>query len=345
MFIISENPPSEFADFLDGNGIERYRARQILHWIYKKLKLDFSDFNNLPKKVLDFLKDNCLILSGRTVHETVSKVDNTAKFLIELGDKNLVESALIYAPDDRLTACLSTQVGCLVSCSFCASGKAGFKRNLTTSEMVTQYLLMQQYALHNKVDIKNIVFMGIGEPLFNYDNLLAAIEIFVGPETADISARRITISTAGIVPAIEKLSDYKKQVNLSISLHSGFDKKRNLLVPINKKYNIKTLVDAVRKYIEKTGRMVTFEYVLIKGLNDTVDDAVEAAKILKGLHCKVNLIPYNPINSLDFKTSSNKDIKCFTDILAKNKIKVLQRYRKGVDIDSGCGQLKAKWVS
>lgn len=349
MFIISGNSPAVFEDFLADNGIDRYRGRQVLYWIYKKSVLEFSAFHNIPKKTIDFLKAECAVLSGEILRQAVSKKDKTNKFLIKLADGQLIESVLLYAGDGaecsnirrRLTACLSTQAGCAIGCVFCASGRNGFKRNLTTSEIITQYLLMRRRALADGADITNIVFMGIGEPLSNYANLIGAIDILTDKATANMAARRLTVSTAGVVPAIDKLAAHKKQIKLSISLHSAFDRKRTLFVPLNKKYNIKALISAVKRYIAQTGRMVTFEYVIIKGINDTAEDALGLARILKGISCKINIIPYNPTENVNFKTPSYRDIKAFTDLLLKNKIRAIQRYRKGVDINSGCGQLKS----
>jgi len=344
MFEISGHSQSEFADYLAKNSIDSYRAKQVFYWIYKKSKLDFSGFTNLPKPVVGFLKQNCSILSGEIITCVVSKSDSTKKFLIKLDDGNLIESVLLQSDDKRLTACVSTQVGCAVSCVFCASGKTAFKRNLTCSEIISQYLLMRQ-ALPDGNDISNIVFMGIGEPLLNFDNLKNAINLFTDPDAGGIGARRITVSTAGVAPAIEKLADYKKQVNLSVSLHSAFDKNRNLLVPLNKKYNIEALLAAVKNYISKTKRLVTFEYVLIKGVNDAEVDAVGLGRILKNINCKVNLIPYNKIEGLDYKAPSSVEVESFRKILIKNRINVVRRQRKGFDINSGCGQLKAGFLN
>lgn len=341
MFIISGNSAAAFEDFLADNGIDRYRARQALYWIYKKSVLEFSAFDNIPKKTIDFLKTECAVLSGEILQQAVSRKDKTTKFLIKLTDDQLIESVLLYAPDSRLTACLSTQVGCGIGCTFCASGRSGFKRNLTASEVVSQYLLMRRQALANSDDITNIVFMGIGEPLLNYSNLIGAIEILTDKAAANMAARRLTVSTAGVVPAIDKLAAYKKHIRLSISLHSAFDRKRNSLVPLNKKYNIKALISAVKRYIAQTGRMVTFEYVIIKGINDAAEDALGLARLLKGIPCKINIIPYNPTENINFRTPSYRDIKAFTDLLLKNKIRAMQRQRKGIDINSGCGQLKS----
>jgi len=346
MFVITENLPEAFRDFLSDNSIDRYRARQALHWIYKKSVFEFSGFKNIPKPDIDFLKYNCRVLSGQLIKQVVSEKDNTLKFLIRLSDGCLIESALLHAQAGRLTACLSTQVGCPVCCKFCASGRLGFKRNLSISEIVSQYLLVQKEAIRKKNrGISNIVFMGIGEPLLNYDNLIASIEILMHPEAANISSRHITVSTCGIPPQIERLAGYKKQVRLSISLHSAIDRKRNELVPLNKKYNINLLIQAVKRYIARTGRFVTFEYVLIKGINDGCEDIVQLARVLKGIDCKVNVIPYNRIEGSGFKSPSHKDIKYFISTLIKNKVRATERLRKGCDINSGCGQLKASFCA
>jgi len=345
MFYITENSPSAFAEFLSNNGIDRYRAKQVLDWIYKKSKLDFSDFTNLPKQVVYFLKAKCVILTAQTVKISVSGSDKTKKFLIKLKDNNLIESALLHSEGNRLTACLSTQVGCAISCVFCASGKTGFKRNLTVSEIMSQYLLMRHDAVLAKNDITNIVFMGIGEPLLNYDNLMSAIGLLTDSSCANIGARHITVSTSGVVPGIERLSDYKKQIRLSVSLHSAFDEKRDVLAPINRKYRLNALIKVIKGYITKTSKPVTFEYVLIKGLNDKKEDVSGLVKLLKGIDCKINLIPYNRIEGLGFKQPNGSDVEEFAEGLVKNRIKVIRRQRKGFDINSGCGQLKANWVT
>jgi len=305
--------------------------------------LDFNQFRQLPKAVISLLNKNCRILAGEIVTFRICEADKTEKFLIKLKDSYLIESALLSSDDARLTACISTQVGCAVSCVFCASGMAGFKRNLTKEEIISQFLLMRHHAQKSDKDITNVVFMGIGEPLLNFENLISAIDLLTSPYAANIGSRRITVSTSGIIPGIKKLADYKKQINLSVSLHSAFDDKRNTLVPVNKKYNIKALMDAVKDYISKTRRHVTFEYVLISGLNDSSEDADALSGILKGISCKVNLIPYNRIEGADFKTSASRDVKKFADRLLKNKINAVRRRRKGFDINSGCGQLKAVW--
>jgi len=344
MFVIIENSQAALSDFLARHGIDRYRAKQIYNWIYKKSKFEFSEFKNLPPDVISFLNNKCAVLTGKTVTCLVSKSDSTEKFLIKLEDNNLIESVLLHAEPSRLTACLSTQVGCSVRCLFCASGKSGLKRNLTSAEMVSQYLIMQGKAVSYGGSISNLVFMGIGEPLLNYKNLIAAIDALTDPDGANIGSRRITVSTSGVAPMILKLAEYKKQIRLSISLHSAFDKKRDILVPLNKKYNIAALFKTIREYIEISNRPVTFEYVLIKGLNDAPDDIKALAGLLKGLRCSVNLIPYNPVEGLKFKPSSAEEVEKFADTLVKNKVKAITRRRKGFDINSGCGQLKAKWI-
>jgi 23S rRNA (adenine2503-C2)-methyltransferase len=345
VFIITGYPLRAFEEYLAANGVDRYRARQVFDFIYKKARFKFDEIPNLPRLVKGFLSANCAVLSGEITETKASNRDKTTKFLISLPDKSIIESVLLYASGERLSACLSTQVGCAVCCPFCASGRQGLRRNLTTSEIISQYLLMRRFTLGRGADITNIVFMGIGEPLLNYDNLISAIDLLTDPTTVNLAARHITISTAGVVPAIDRLAGYKKQIELSVSLHSAFDKKRDILVPLNKKYSLTQLIPAVKGFIAKTKRQVTFEYVLLKGFNDGKEDAAELTKILKGIHCKINLIPYNPAGNAGFRSPTDSDIKKFINLLKKNRINVIQRQKKGVDINSGCGQLKASFLS
>jgi len=344
-FVITAHTKKAFEEYLNSSAFEAYRAGQVIDWIYKKCIFDFSEFKNLPGELIDFLSEKCEILSGSVVKREISDKDKTTKFLIRLPDSQFIESVLLYSDDSRITACLSTQVGCAACCIFCASGASGFKRNLTVSEIVSQYLLMRRDAFGAGNDISNIVFMGIGEPLLNYDNVISAIEILTDPELSGIAARRITISTVGITNAIDKLAEYKKQINLSISLHSAINEKRNFLVPVNKKYNINALMSSVKRYIAKTNRVVTFEYALIKGLNDTAEDVLSLSRILKGKFFKVNIIPLNPVSGVKLKAPSEDEVIAFEKLLASNKVKVTRRRRKGFDINLGCGQLKAKFIS
>jgi 23S rRNA (adenine2503-C2)-methyltransferase len=257
--------------------------------------------------------------------------------LFELRDGNLIEAVAIPT-EKRTTGCLSTQAGCRFSCRFCASGLLGFKRNLTTAEMVEEVLYLKNNTALQK--LTHIVFMGIGEPLDNYDNLLGAIRIINFPEGLHIGSRRITISTCGLLPGIKRLSEEGLQIELSVSLHASDDKIRSQLMPINRKYPLRSLLEACRKYIKRTNRQVTFEYVLIKGMNSDLQNARKLSIILKPLNCKVNLIPANAVGELGIEPPDKSEILLFKDYLVKSGINVTLRRPRGQDIAAACGQLR-----
>ena len=267
--------------------------------------------------------------------------DGTKKFLFGLEDNNLIESVLIPA-EGRNTACLSTQVGCKYGCRFCASGLLGFKRNLAVWEILTQLLEINRAKRGGSGKVSHVVFMGTGEPLDNYENVLKAIRIINSEEGLNIGARRITISTAGVIPGIERLANEGLQIELSVSLHSACDKTRNQLMPINRKYPLKELISACRKYALATGRQVTFEYVLIKDINCLSQDAKNLAKLLKGWLSKVNLLIYNPIEDFSFKSTDKSEALAFKQILQNEGIPVTLRKPRGQDIEGACGQLRLR---
>lgn len=315
-----------------------YRASQIFHWIYKKGIQDFDSMPNLPKGFRDKLKQFYYIGTIKT-RKHLKSIDKTEKILFELLDGNFIEAVLIYA-EGRKTLCLSTQVGCKYACSFCASGAMHFKRNLSTSEILSQVLFFQHMLKHR---ITNFVFMGMGEPLDNYENVSKAILIMNLPDAMGIASRRVTVSTCGIIPGIEKFKELGIQVNLSISLHAANNKLRDKLIPINKKYPLEKLIGACEDYINTTGRMITLEYILIKGVNDSQDDADGLASISKRLEAKINLIPYSPVcNEASFKSPTKKDIEIFRKMLDNNRVNVTVRESKGKDIMAACGQLAGK---
>ena len=315
-----------------------YRAKQVFHWIYKKRANDFKEMANLPESLRDKL-GHFYYIGTIKVQEHFKSKDGTRKVLFKLSDGNFIETVLIPS-DKRETLCLSTQVGCKYKCSFCASGAMGFKRNLTTSEILSQALFFQHNLNHN---ITNFVFMGMGEPLDNYENTSKAILIMNNPDAMAIASRRITVSTCGIIPGIEKFKDLGIQVNLSISLHAANNKLRDKIMPINKKYPLEELVKACEDYINKAGRIITLEYILIKGINDSIQDIKELASIAKRLRAKVNLIPYSPIcKAPSFKPPIDKDIDIFKAQLARNSVNVTVRESKGKDIMAACGQLAGK---
>lgn len=323
-------------------GEKPFRAKQIEKWIFDKAVRAIDDMSDLSKALREKLNAET-ILSPHKVIETISSRDGTTKFLIRLADGQTVECVTIVQ-DKHLTACLSSQVGCNVGCPFCATGLSGFRRNLSVAEIVDQFLIMQhairQGALSEFSDhdhIGNIVFMGMGEPLLNYKNLLAAIEIL--NKQVGIGLRRITISTSGILPGIEKLMQEDRDYNLAISLHSAKPSVRDELVPINRKYTVDQLLDLARRYADHTGRRVTFEYTMLSGYNASPDDADALAEALRGIHCHINLIAYNPVDS-PFQAPPRADIEAFQQRLVKAGYPVTIRHNHGQDDMAACGQLR-----
>lgn len=318
-------------------GWERYRARQVFAWLYKKGVEDFSLMENIPAALRKELASYFTI--GTPVLEKIlTAADLTQKFLFRLKDGPLIESVTIPARS-RLTACLSTQAGCKFSCGFCASGILGFKRNLAVSEIVGQLIAMRHHVPENKVS--NVVFMGVGEPLDNYDNLLSAIRLFNSEEGLHMGARKMTISTVGMAEAIERLSKEGLQVELSISLHAATDRKRSEILPVNKRYPLAVLMKAVRAYYQATKRKLTFEYVLLGGFNTSVEDAQSVIRLLRGLNARVNLIPYNEVSSrFKFHAPTKPEVLFFKSYLEKHGIEATLRMPRGGDIAAACGQLR-----
>jgi 23S rRNA (adenine2503-C2)-methyltransferase len=315
-----------------------YHARQVFTWIYQKQVYSFKAMSNLSLAVRKKLKENFGFKKLELVKLRES-IDGTKKFLFLLEDDNLIESVMIPQAG-RNTACLSTQVGCKYVCRFCASGMLGFKRNLSAWEIMAQVLEINQNLNPDK--ISHIVFMGTGEPLDNYDNVLKAILIINAKDGLNIGARRITISTAGVIPGIERLAKEGLQVELSISLHAADDATRSNLMPINKKYPLKDLISACKKYALSTKRQVTFEHVLIKDVNCSVQDARNLSSHLKGWIAKANLLIYNPVKELSFKAPDDKEVSAFKQILQKGGIAVTLRKPRGQDIEGACGQLRLR---
>ena len=314
-----------------------YRAEQIFHWLYRSGVSDFNKMSGIPKMLRDKLKKTYYI-GELHLQEHLRSSDGTEKFLFKLDDGNFIETVLIYARQ-RKTICLSSQVGCRFACPFCASGSRGFTRDLTPSEIMGQILFLQNKFKHK---ITNYVFMGMGEPLDNFNNLKKALMIMNDSRGMDIGARRITLSTCGIIPGIEQLSQLWFQVNLSVSLHAPNDKLRSVLMPINKRYPLARLIKTCESFINKTGRMITLEYVLIKGKNDSLQDVDELAQIAKLLRAKVNLISYSKIAKRKFQSPEKEDIEIFMKALIKNGAKVTLRQSKGEDIQAACGQLAGR---
>ncbi len=314
-----------------------YRANQIFSWLYRTGVRDFDEMENIPRALKDKLGESYYI-STLELSQHLKSTDGTEKFLFRLSDGNFIESVLIYAKN-RKTICLSTQVGCKFACSFCASGLRGFIRNLTPAEIIDQILFLQHNLKHK---ITNYVLMGMGEALDNYENVSKAIMIMNDPEGMSIGARRITISTCGIIPGMKKLEGLGLQVNLSISLHATNNNLRDELMPINKRYPLEKLIKACEDFVNATGRMITIEYILIKDKNDSLEDADKLAAIAKKLKAKVNLVPYSTIPGLNFQAAGRKDMNIFMNRLIKRGVNATLRESKGKDIRAACGQLAGK---
>jgi len=327
----------ELEDLMLEFNATKFRAKQIHNWIYFKSVSSIDKMTNLSKDFREELKSKFVVTDTKIKTKQVSS-DGTIKYLIEYPDGECVETVLMRF-DNRanLTACVSSQVGCAVNCSFCATGKRGFIRNLTYKEIVEQVLTIQR---DTGLKITNVVFMGQGEPLLNLENVLKALEMF--NEDFQIGARRITLSTSGIIPKIDELAKSELQSTLAISLHAPNHKLRAELMPIENKYPIDELKKSLLNYVEKTGRRITVEYILIHGFNDTTECAKELAYLLKDLKCNINLIPYNAVNDTKYKKSSNNDIMKFKYLLEHSGKKVTVRLERGADIDAACGQLSGK---
>jgi 23S rRNA (adenine2503-C2)-methyltransferase len=320
-----------------------YRAKQILQWLYQKRVSRFRAMSDLSERLRDEL-DREFLLEPLACVRKIGSGDTTQKFLFVLGDHSFIESVLIPAspalygsPSDRKTLCVSTQVGCAYGCKFCASGLEGWTRNLEPGEMVEQILRVE--ALSGE-KINNIVFMGMGEPLANYQNLLQAIEIIRAPWGIGIGARHITISTSGLAPRIRQLADQPLQIRLAVSLHGATDAVREKIMPINRKFNLATLMDACAYYGEKKHQRITFEYILIENVNDGLDQVMELAGLARRLEAKINLIPYNTVEGLSWKRPSQTRQQTFYRALRKSGVDATIRREKGHDIDAACGQLR-----
>lgn len=333
----------EFQKLCEQWGFEAYRAKQILDWIYHKSVLDPSKMTNLPQPLLKRLQEETQICNLEVVEKAHSHTDKSVKYLFRLSDGELVEA--VWMPQKGFkTICLSTQVGCPLKCSFCASGQVRYKRNLKVHEMIGQILSIQTDLKRNERP-GHIVFMGMGEPLLNFENLLKTISILKEPWGFGIGARKITVSTAGYVPGIIKWSKAPKafqQVRLSISLHATHDAARDQIMPINQKYSVRDLVSAIETYCRQTGRKVTFEYLLLKGINDGNLDSKELAQLAKGLAHSVNVIEYNEVKGTGLERSPRGEI--FMSELKRHGVEATYRRSKGRDIEAACGQLRGKFV-
>lgn len=316
-----------------------FRYRQAYKALFVDQYDNWNDVSVLPKDLRLLLGSKFHIIPNENVNFSKSGDSDTEKILIQLDDGAYIESVLMKYGDIRNTVCVSTQVGCAMGCAFCATGKLGLTRNLTAWEIVQQVLIFSRKMKKNDQRISNVVFMGMGEPFENYEHVMSAIRILNDHDGMDIGARKISISTCGLIPEINRFAKEGLEVNLAISLHAADQEKRKKIMPIATKYPIKELMNATDEYISRTNRKVMIEYILLKGINDTKDDAVELVNLLKGKLCMVNLISYNETGSFDPPEESV--VKKFKDILSKGGLEVTQRYRFGSDIKAACGQLAA----
>lgn len=337
MYTLSGLTQKEFEQITDELKASKFRARQIHNWIYLKSVSSIDEMTDLSVKFREDLKKIAKVSDTKIKIKQTSS-DGTLKYLLEYPDGECVETVLMRF-DNRanLTACVSSQVGCAVNCSFCATGKRGFIRNLTYKEIIEQVLTIQR---DTGLKVTNVVFMGQGEPLLNLDNVLKAMEIF--NEDFQIGARRLTVSTSGIIPQINKLAELDMQSTLALSLHAPNHAIRKKLMQIENKYNMDDLKKTLKNYVDKTGRRITIEYLLIKDLNDTIEAAKELANYLQDIKCNINLIPYNPTAQNDYQRPSNNSIMKFKYLLEHSGKKVTVRLERGADIDAACGQLKGK---
>jgi len=333
----------ELAAFCAEHDQPAYRARQILVWLYTRRVSDISKMSNLPPPFRQCLEKH-FVLRQPVVERVQGAGDSTRKLLLRLWDRQLIETVLIPASpglygdrSDRRTLCISSQVGCAYGCRFCASGLDGFRRNLTPDEIVGQLLAVEQACAQ---EIHNVVFMGMGEPLANYENLLRAIRILNAPWGIGLGARKITISTSGLAPQIRRLAGEPLQVRLAISLHAARDEVRNRIMPVNRKYPLAELIAACEEYRRVRGRLITFEYILLDGVNDDPEEAPLLAALARRLHAKVNLIPFNEVRDTGFRRPPEARCRRFRDAVARHGITVTLRTEKGHDIDAACGQLR-----
>lgn len=321
-------------------GQPKFRAKQIFNWMYKKRATSIDDMTDLPASFREELKQQAVLATMKEVTRQVSK-DGTIKILLELHDKSTVETVLMPHNYGN-SVCVSSQVGCRMGCTFCASTLGGLVRNLTAGEIVEQTMFFQRMLDERGERVSSIVLMGSGEPLENYDAAMKFIDVISAPETLNIGTRHITVSTSGLVPAIRRLADEKRQITLAISLHSPFDDLRSSMMPVNRAWNIAQLIDACRYYWDQTGRRLTFEYALIGGVNDDLKHARALADLLDDLPCHVNLIPVNYVPERNYQRTPKDEIRAFQNELNRLGINATVRREKGHDISAACGQLRAE---
>lgn len=331
----------ELKSFFESINEKSFRAKQMFEALHKQNILEIDEITVFSKNLREKLKEKGYINKSSIEKKLVSNIDETRKYLIRLNDGNIIESVYMHY-STHSTICISSQVGCKMGCAFCASTKKQFARSLNVSELLNQVYLVSKDVGER---ISNVVLMGIGEPLDNYDNVIKFIKILNNENGYNMSIRNFTLSTCGIVPKIYELANEDMQLNITISLHNPFDDERNKIMPIGKKYSIEEIIEACKYYYNKTGRRISFEYTLIKDENDTIDHVLKLTKLLKGLNCHVNLIPLNPIKEFKSEASYNDTIRKFQSELEKRGITTTIRRKQGEDIDGACGQLRASHIN
>jgi len=335
---------AEIKELFIQNGGQAFRAKQLFEWLWKKHVLSFDNMTNLPAETKAFLNAGYEIKPLK-LHSVLTARDNTSKLLFRLYDGKFIEGVLIPSAN-RATACISSQVGCPLACKFCATGKIGFTRNLEYPEIFDQFMALNKFSLQLLgTKVSNIVFMGMGEPLLNYEQVLKAIELITAPELLNFAPDRITLSTVGIVKMIKKMADDKVRFNLALSLHAATDKKRNTIIPVNIHHPLNNLAEALQYFCAKTKSRITIEYILFDKFNDTPEDAVSLLKFCKNFPCKINLIEYNPVKDTGFRNTHGPTVKAFADFLRSKNLVVNIRKSKGKDIAAACGQLAGTFKS
>ncbi len=335
---------SELVEFFEEQKLPKFRVKQVYEWLWKKNVSDFEQMKNLPKDLRKLLSKNFSINPIRITYQIKSKSDGSSKFAFATADNLFIEGVLIPSSGNkRVTACISTQVGCPLACKFCATGTMGLKRNLSAAEIYEQVFLLNKEAekIYGR-NLTNIVVMGMGEPLLNYENLMRALDFVTSKDGLEMSPSRITVSTVGLTKQIRRLADDQPKFNLAISLHNAINTERTEMMPVNKSNSLPQLIDALKYFHNKTGKRITFEYLLIDKETDTLRHAKALAEFCKNFPSKINLIEFNPVSHIDYKRSKQENIQKFYDFIASKNLVVTIRRSKGQDIDAACGQLVLK---
>lgn len=343
MFNLYDLDFPQLSQLLANLGQPAFRAKQVWQWLYQKYPATIAEMSNLPQTLRDALAERVTLHDYTIAAREYSRDGQTTKLLYRLPDGKYIETVLMRY-DRRRTLCISTQAGCAMGCVFCATGQMGFLRHLSSGEIIQQVTYFARELAQTGEHVTNIVMMGMGEPLHNYDHTMTAIDRLTAADAFNLGARKITISTVGLVPAIRRYADEQRQTPLAISLHAATDEERNRLIPVNRKWPIAELIEACRYYIEKTGRRLTFEWALIAGENDTVEQARALGGLVRGMLCHINLIPLNPTKGYGGRPSDPMRVQMFQEELARFGVTSTVRVRRGIDIQAGCGQLRDRVV-